>query len=41
MSGGLVGGLDPDVLGETGDAAKAQGWTAPVLDTHGNGKRDT
>jgi len=23
-----------------GDAAKAQGWTALVLDTDGNGKRD-
>src|SRR2546425_1211027 len=25
---------------ETGDAAKSQGWTAFVLDTNGNGKRD-
>ena len=25
---------------ETGDAAKSQGWTALVLDTNGNGKRD-
>jgi hypothetical protein len=28
------------LLDETGDAAKAQGWTALVLDTNGNGKRD-
>jgi hypothetical protein len=42
MSGGLVvGWLDTNVFGETGDAAKAYCWTAPVLDTHGNGKRDT
>jgi hypothetical protein len=25
---------------ETGDAAKSQGWTALILDTNGNGKRD-
>ena len=25
---------------ETGDIAKSQGWTALVLDTNGNGKRD-
>jgi hypothetical protein len=29
------------VFDETGDAAKAQGWTALVLDTDGNGQRDT
>jgi hypothetical protein len=28
------------VLDETGDAVKAQGWTAFVLDTNGNGRRD-
>jgi hypothetical protein len=28
------------VFGETGDAAKAQGWSPYVLDTNGNGKRD-
>jgi hypothetical protein len=28
------------VFDETGDAAKAQGWTALVLDADGNGKRD-
>src|SRR5580704_6747908 len=32
----------PDTEGFTasGDAQKAQGWTALVLDTNGNGKRD-
>src|SRR4030095_4493951 len=25
---------------ETGDAEKSQGWTAIILDTNGNGKRD-
>jgi len=29
------------MFGEAGDAAKVHCWTAPVLDTHGNGKRDT
>jgi hypothetical protein len=28
------------VFDETGDAAKAQGWSTLVLDTNGNGKRD-
>jgi len=42
------GGIGAEVLGwvntklfdETGDEVKAQGWTAFVLDTNGNGKRD-
>lgn len=38
--GPAVGWLDSKVFDETGDAAKAQGWTAIVLDTNGNGKRD-
>jgi hypothetical protein len=38
--GPVVGWLDTKVLDETGDAAKAQGWTALVLDADGNGKRD-
>jgi hypothetical protein len=38
--GPVVGWLDTKVFDETGDAAKAQGWTVPVLDTDGNGKRD-
>ena len=28
------------MLDETHDEAKSQGWTAIVLDTNGNGKRD-
>jgi hypothetical protein len=38
--GPVVGWLDTKVFDETGDAAKAQGWTALVLDTDGNGKRE-
>jgi hypothetical protein len=38
--GPVVGWLDTKVFDETGDAAKAQGWTVLVLDTDGNGKRD-
>ncbi|HEU4619788.1 MAG TPA: carboxypeptidase regulatory-like domain-containing protein [Gammaproteobacteria bacterium] len=38
--GPVVGWLDTKVFDETGDAAKAQGWTALILDTNGNGKRD-
>jgi hypothetical protein len=38
--GPVVCWLDTKVFDETGDAAKAQGWTALVLDTNGNGKRD-
>lgn len=38
--GPAVGWLNTKVFDETGDAAKAQGWTALVLDTNGNGKRD-
>jgi hypothetical protein len=42
------GGIGAEVLGwvntklfdETGDEVKSQGWTAFVLDTNGNGKRD-
>ena len=26
---------------ETGDEARSQGWTALILDTNGNGRRDT
>ena len=37
---GRVGWLNTKMLDETGDAAKAQGWTAFILDTNGNGKRD-
>ena len=38
--GGNVGWLNTKILDETGDIQKAQGWTALVLDTNGNGKRD-
>jgi hypothetical protein len=38
--GPVVGWVNTRVFDETGDAAKAQGWTALVLDTNGNGKRD-
>ncbi|MEA2997890.1 MAG: hypothetical protein QOG74_3439 [Alphaproteobacteria bacterium] len=38
--GGVVGWLNTKMFDETGDAAKSQGWTALVLDTNGNGKRD-
>src|SRR3954466_5776706 len=37
---GVVGWLNRRTLEETGDEAKAQGWTALVLDTNGNGRRD-
>ena len=38
--GPVVGWLNSKMFTETGDAAKSQGWTALVLDTNGNGKRD-
>jgi hypothetical protein len=38
--GSVVGWINTKLFDETGDAAKAQGWTALVLDTNGNGKRD-
>jgi hypothetical protein len=38
--GGNVGWLNTKLLDETGDIEKAQGWTALVLDTNGNGQRD-
>ncbi|HUQ51824.1 MAG TPA: carboxypeptidase regulatory-like domain-containing protein [Gammaproteobacteria bacterium] len=38
--GPVVGWLDAKKFLETGDAGKSQGWTALVLDTNGNGKRD-
>jgi len=38
--GPVVGWLDTKVFDETGDTAKAQGWTVLVVDTNGNGKRD-
>jgi hypothetical protein len=38
--GGVVGWLNTKVWDQTHDAEKSQGWTALVLDTNGNGKRD-
>jgi hypothetical protein len=38
--GQVVGWFNTKLFDETGDEVKAQGWTALVLDTNGNGKRD-
>lgn len=38
--GPVVGWLNSRVFDETGDAARAQGWTALVVDRNGNGRRD-
>ncbi|MEQ1885471.1 MAG: carboxypeptidase-like regulatory domain-containing protein [Bryobacteraceae bacterium] len=38
--GGVVGWLNTKTWDQTHDAEKSQGWTALVLDTNGNGKRD-
>ena len=38
--GGVVGWLNTKMWDQTHDAEKSQGWTALVLDTNGNGKRD-
>lgn len=38
--GPVVGWLNTKMYLETGDAEASQGWTAFVLDTNGNGKRD-
>jgi hypothetical protein len=38
--GDVVGWLNTRQFLETGDAAASQGWTALVLDTNGNGRRD-
>jgi hypothetical protein len=38
--GGVVGWLNTKLWEETHDEEKAQGWTALILDTNGNGKRD-
>jgi hypothetical protein len=42
FSGGgpVVGWVNTKMFDATGDAAKSQGWTAMILDTNGNGKRD-
>jgi hypothetical protein len=38
--GEVIGWLDTKKYEETGDEAGSQGWTALILDTNGNGKRD-
>jgi hypothetical protein len=38
--GPVVGWLNTRMFDETGDEMKSQGWTALVIDTNGNGKRD-
>jgi hypothetical protein len=38
--GDVVGWLNTAAFLKTGDEQKSQGWTALVLDTNGNGKRD-
>jgi hypothetical protein len=38
--GGVVGWLNTKMWDQTHDAQKSQGWTALVLDTNGNGRRD-
>jgi len=38
--GPVVGWLNTRLFDETGDGEKSQGWTALILDTNGNGKRD-
>jgi hypothetical protein len=38
--GGAVGWLNVKMWDQTHDEEKAQGWTALILDTNGNGKRD-
>lgn len=42
MSGGgpVVGWFNTRLWDQTGDEEKAQGWTALILDTNGNGRRD-
>jgi len=37
---GVAGWVNTRLFDETGDAVKAQGWTAFILDTNGNGRRD-
>jgi hypothetical protein len=38
--GEVIGWLDTKKYRETGDEEASQGWTALILDTNGNGKRD-
>jgi hypothetical protein len=38
--GSVVGWLNTKMFDATGDEEKSQGWTALIMDTNGNGKRD-
>ena len=38
--GQVVGWLNRKMFEETGDEEKSQGWTALIMDTNGNGRRD-
>jgi hypothetical protein len=38
--GQVVGWVNTKMFAETGDISRSQGWTALILDTNGNGKRD-
>jgi hypothetical protein len=38
--GQVVGWLNRKMFDETGDEEKSQGWTALIMDTNGNGRRD-
>jgi hypothetical protein len=38
--GQVVGWLNRKMFDETGDEQKSQGWTALIMDTNGNGRRD-
>ena len=38
--GQVVGWLNRKMFEETGDEVRSQGWTALIMDTNGNGKRD-
>jgi hypothetical protein len=40
VGAGVLGWLKPRVLEQTGDEARAQGWTPFILDSNGNGRRD-
>ncbi len=37
---GVIGWVNRKMYEETGDEVKSQGWTAFIVDTNGNGKRD-
>ena len=40
LGGQVVGWLNTKMFDATGDEAKSQGWTALIMDTNGNGRRD-